>query len=196
MAVDAIHHLAVHLDQAAVRVERETGVPGGGAETCRRHVVQPEVQDRVHHPRHRDRRPRADRDEQWIALVPEARARALFERRNVGVDFVVEAIGNIAACSHVGATSIRRDGEAGRDRNAQLSHLGEADPLATEELTTAGRVFVEVEYVAHLRGESTRTTRKAETRMVTWSPTPYAPPNCVLVCHRCDMAATPSPLPA
>ena len=63
MPVDAVDHLAVHLDQPPVRVEREPRVSGGRREPLDRDVVQAEVQDRVHHPGHRDRRAGADRDE-------------------------------------------------------------------------------------------------------------------------------------
>ena len=68
-------------------------------------------------------------------------------------------------------------------------HLGEADPLAAEELATAVRGLVEVVDVAHLRGESTGTRQGAETRMVTWSSLPCMSLDAVLVCHGCDIGA-------
>ena len=67
VAVDAVDDLAEHLDQAAVRVEGEARVPGRGGEPLGRGVVQAEVEDRVHHPGHRDRGARADGDEQRVA---------------------------------------------------------------------------------------------------------------------------------
>ena len=70
------------------------------------------------------------------------------------------------------ATRLGRDREPVRHRDAELRHLGEADPLPAEELATAARVLAEVEDVAHLRGESTRTRQGAETRMVAWSSLP------------------------
>ena len=91
------------------------------------------------------------------------------ERRDVLVDLVVEARGDLTSAREVRATGLGRDREPVRDGDAELRHLGEADPLPAEELTTAARVLAEVEDVAHLRGESTRTRQRAETRMVTWS---------------------------
>ena len=79
--VDAVDDLAVHLDEPAVRVVREARVAGGRRETLDRDVVQAEVEDRVHHPGHRDRRARAHGDEERLARVAEALAGAPFERR-------------------------------------------------------------------------------------------------------------------
>ena len=88
MAVDAVDDLAVHLDQAPVRVEGEALVPGRAGEALGRRVAEAEVEDRVHHPGHRDRGARADGDEQRVALVAEALARVLLERAHVLGDLV------------------------------------------------------------------------------------------------------------
>src|SRR2546427_13202036 len=50
------HHVAVHLDEAAIGVVGEAGVLRAGDEPLHGLIVQAEVQDRLHHPRHRDRR--------------------------------------------------------------------------------------------------------------------------------------------
>ena len=55
VCVDAIHDLAVHLDETPVGVARKTRIAGAAGEAFDGVVVQPEVEDRVHHPRHRDR---------------------------------------------------------------------------------------------------------------------------------------------
>ena len=65
------------------------------------------------------------------------------------VDLAVEAVGDLAAAGHVGAARVGRDGEACRDRDPELRHLDEPDPLSAEELATASRVLVEVVDVAH-----------------------------------------------
>ena len=170
--VDAVDDLAVHLDEPAIRIEREALVSGRRREPLRRDVVQPEVEDRVHHPRHRDRRTGADGDEQRVALVAEPFPGALLEAGDVLVDLHVETLRNLAPVGEERAARLRGDREAVRHGDAELRHLGEADPLSAEELATAARVLAEVEDVAHLRGESTRTRLGAETRMVTRSSLP------------------------
>ena len=73
---------------------------------------------------------------------------------------LVEPVRDLAAAGQVRAARLRRDREPVRHRDAELRHLGEADPLSAEELATAARVLVEVEDVAHLRGESTGTRQE------------------------------------
>ncbi len=142
--VDVVDDLAVHLDQPAVRVEREALVARAAGETRDGLVVQADVQDRVHHPRHRDGGAGADGDEQRVVGVAEALSGRLFEAGEVLVDLRFEALGKLTAGGHVGAAGVRRDREAGRNRDAELRHLGEADPLAAEEVATALRRLVEV----------------------------------------------------
>ena len=93
LPVDPVDDLAVHLDEPAIRIEGEALVSGRRREPLRGDVVQAEVEDRVHHPGHRDRRTRADGDEQWIARVAEALPGALLEAGDVLVDLRVEPSG-------------------------------------------------------------------------------------------------------
>jgi hypothetical protein len=162
VTVDAVDDLAVHLDQPSVGVEGKTRVAGGSAETFDGDVVQAEVQDRVHHSRHRDRRARADGDEERVSLVAEALGGALLEGRNVLVDLGVDTGRDLTTAGEVGAARLRRDREAVGHRDAELCHLGEADSLPSEELAAASRVLPEVEDVAHLRGEYTGTRHSAD----------------------------------
>ena len=152
VSVDAFDHLAVHLDEAPVRIEGEARVAGGLGEPLDRDVGEPEVQDRVHHPRHRDRRAASHRDEQRVVRIAEALTGAFLQPCDVACDLVVEPVGDVAAGRHVRAARIRRDREARRDGDAELRHLGEPDSLPAEELPPASQVLVEVEHVAHLRG--------------------------------------------
>jgi len=49
---DAEDDVAVHLDESAVAVERET-LTGPLGQTGHRLFVQPQIEDRIHHPGHR-----------------------------------------------------------------------------------------------------------------------------------------------
>ena len=51
---DLEHHVRVHLQEAPVAVVREALVAGYPGQRLHGPVVEPQVQDRVHHPRHRD----------------------------------------------------------------------------------------------------------------------------------------------
>ena len=143
--VDPVDDLAVHLDQPPVRVEREAGVPGRAGEALHRRVVQPEVEDRVHHPGHGDRRAGADGHEQRPLGVAEAEPAALLEAADVSVHLLVET-GRDVVRDHVRAARVGRDREARRDGDSELCHLCEPDALAPEELATAvGRLLEAVD---------------------------------------------------
>ena len=148
---DVVDGLAEHLDQPAVAVARELLVSGRARETLDGLVVEPDVEDRVHHPRHRDRRPRADGNEQRILGVAEPFSGLLLEPRDVLRDLLVEPL-DLAGGGHEGAGRIGRDREAGRHRDPQLGHLREPDSLAAEEVPAALGGLVEVVDVAGHRG--------------------------------------------
>ena len=133
---DAVDRLAEHLDEAPVAVARELLVAGRAREPRDGDVVEPDVEDRVHHPRHRDRGARANGDEERILGVAEALAGLLLEPRDGGVDLRVEPL-DLAARSHVRAARVGRDREAGGNGDAELGHLREADPLAAEKLAAS-----------------------------------------------------------
>src|SRR6266545_708108 len=90
MRVDTVDHIAVHLHQPPVGVPGEALVPGYAGEALDRLVVEPQVEDRVHHPGHRERRPGADRDEQRVLSVAEALPRCLLESLKVRGDLLLE----------------------------------------------------------------------------------------------------------
>jgi hypothetical protein len=121
--VDAVDHFAIHLDQPAVRVVGEAFVAGHPRQPLNRFVVEPEIEDRVHHPRHRDRSARAHRNEQRVVRVAEALARALLERLDVALHLFVEPVRERLPVRHVRPAGIRRDREPGGNGHAELGHL-------------------------------------------------------------------------
>jgi hypothetical protein len=139
--VDSGDDIAVHLDQPPIRVVGETGVPGRAREALDGLVVQPEIQDRVHHPGHRDCGSGAHRYEEWVIRVAEPLARRLLEPSHVLRDLLLQAGWNLPSGPHVGDAGRGRDREAGRDGNSDRRHLGEADPLAAEQLAAELRSF-------------------------------------------------------
>ena len=137
-AVDVEHDAAVHRDEAAVRVVGEALVVGARGQALDALVVEPEVEDGVHHPGHRELGARAHADEQRIGGIAEAAAHRLLQLGDVGGDLVVEA-GRPAAV-HVGAAGVGGDGEARRHRQLEHArHLGEVGALAAEEVLVLHR---------------------------------------------------------
>jgi hypothetical protein len=69
--IEPEHDVRIHLDEAAIAVPGEAIIARGGGEADHRRVVEAEVEDGVHHARHRHARAGADRDEQRIGGVAE-----------------------------------------------------------------------------------------------------------------------------
>ena len=148
MGIDAGDHLAEHVDEPTVRVVREARVSRPRSQSGGCSFAEPDVEDRVHHPRHRDRCARTDRDEQRVVAGAEASTRVVLEASDVPVDLGLEALGQPPGLE-VGAARVRRDREAVRDGDPELRHLDETHALAPEQLAAAGRRLVEVEDVAN-----------------------------------------------
>ena len=145
--------LAEHLHEAAVRVVREALVAGLAREAADRLVVEAEVEDGVHHPRHRERCTGAHRHEQRVDGVAEPLAHLLLELRERGVDLVEQTLGERVVELHVRVARLGRDREPGRHRQAEDRHLGEVGALAAEQVLLLLRAFFEaVDVLGHWSG--------------------------------------------
>ena len=133
VALEVEDDAAVHRDEAPVGVVGEPGVAGLGGEALHRLVVEPEVEDRVHHPGHRELGAGAHAHEQRVGRVAELLAHRLLD--------LADGLGHLAverrrpAAVEVGAARIGGDGEPGRHRQPEhRGHLGEVGALAAEEV--------------------------------------------------------------
>jgi hypothetical protein len=133
----AENDVAVHLDEAPVAVQGEALV-GSGGQAPDAAVVQAEVQHRVHHAGHGDPGAGAHGDEQRVVGVAEAGAHDLLDPAQGGLDVGSQLTRELAAGAAEGGALRRRDGEAGRHRDAETVHLGEVRALAAEDLAHVG----------------------------------------------------------
>ena len=99
LVIDAHHHVAEHVDQAAVGVVGEPLVARRLGQALDRLVVQAQVQDRVHHAGHRRRGAGAHRNQQRVLVVAELLAELLFEHGDVLVDLVHQRFRELPARS-------------------------------------------------------------------------------------------------
>ncbi len=131
--VDAEHDAAVHGDEATVRVVREPRIVGRVGEALDALIVEAQVEDGVHHARHRELGTRANAHEQRVERVAELAPHGLLELEDVLGDLLVEAVRPAAV--HVVAARIGGDREARRHRELQHTrHLGEVRPLPTQQV--------------------------------------------------------------
>ncbi len=134
VTLDVEYHLREHLHEAAVAVPRESLVACLADDPLNRDVVEPEVEDGVHHSRHRERRAGAHRDEQRVVRVAELLAHLGFELAHVLDDLLGQA-GREAGWIGVVILHARltADREARRNRQPHVGHLREVGPLATKD---------------------------------------------------------------
>ena len=126
---------AEHLDEAPVRVPAEALVAGQRDQALQRLLVEAEVEDRVHHPGHRELGARADADEQRVrrrrrSPCPVSRSTSRIASRTSSH----RPVGQLLAGREVVVAGLGRDREAGRHRQARDRHLGEAGALAAEQV--------------------------------------------------------------
>ncbi len=138
VARHAKHDVRVHLDEAPAAVEREP-LPRRGGEAGQSLRREPEVQDRVHHARHRGARARPHGHEQGILRVAEPLAGRLLDARERRVRLGLHPVERLLP-PVLGADG-RVNREARRDGNAQRRHLREARALAAESLFAEPRAF-------------------------------------------------------
>eukprot|EP01036_Dinobryon_divergens_P051677 gene51678-69153_t len=65
------HDIGIHLDEATIAVPCKARIARRSCEAFYGNIVKPQIQNRIHHPRHRHPRARADRYEQRLRRVAE-----------------------------------------------------------------------------------------------------------------------------
>jgi hypothetical protein len=128
---DDTHDVAEHVEEATVGVVGEPvatldGQPRGHL------VVEPQVEHRVHHTGHGHRGTGADREEEWLLGVAEARAHVLLHPLQAVDDFLPQPGWELLPGLLVLLARLRRHGEPRRHRQPDARHLGKVRALTTE----------------------------------------------------------------
>ena len=151
---DALDHLAVHLNETAVAVPRETFVAGFLGDGRHGLVGDTEVEDGVHHAGHGKHCAGTHRNQQRILGTTEFASRAFLQPGQARVDLVRQTVGPFAAPVHGFHAGRRGDGEGVGDRDPDPGHLSDARPLSPEQVTHGRVTFrevVDVAFLAHSR---------------------------------------------
>ena len=124
--------------KAAIAVIGEALVAALARQPLDHAVVEPEVEHGVHHARHRDARAGAHRDEQRVVGIAERGAERALDPGERAFDLFPQ-LGRIgfAVLIKMGA-DLGGDREAGRHRQPEIAHLGEAGALAAEQVPHVG----------------------------------------------------------
>ena len=125
--------VAIHLDKPAVTVPGETGVATGLLQRHHGLIIQAQVQDRVHHARHRIARSRTHGDQKGLLHVPETLAEDLLRVRHAGLDLRPHFLGIGFVVGVIISADFGGDGEAGGNGQADAGHFGQVGAFAPQE---------------------------------------------------------------
>src|SRR4051812_32170880 len=87
---DAEYDVAVHLNEATIGVVRETRIPARSRQADDGAVVQPQVENRLHHSWHRHRSAGANGNEERLRRIAEGLSRDALEPRERRVNFLAK----------------------------------------------------------------------------------------------------------
>ena len=135
--IDLHHHVGIHLDEAAVAVIGEPFVVRARREPDHGGVVQPEIENRVHHSRHRGAGAGSHRHQKRVVRIREAGARLGLDPRHRRGHLAAELLGIAPAIVVIMGADLGRNREARRHRKADAAHFGEVGALAAEKIAHA-----------------------------------------------------------
>ncbi len=142
LRLHAQYHVAVHLYEAAVGVPCETVVARTFGKGLYGGVVQTEVEDGVHHTRHRGACARTDRYQQRSGVAAEGHARLPFYAFDRLFHFGTDGLHHrVAAFFVVFGTYFGGDRKARRNRDSHEVHLCQVGAFAAEQLTHLAVTF-------------------------------------------------------
>ncbi len=128
------NHVGIHLDEPAVAVPGPAGVAGLGSHHRHHVLIEAQVQNGIHHARHRGPGAGTDRDQQGVFLIPELLTGDFLQLVHVGHDLGLDFIVNLAAILVILGAGLRRNSKALGNRQSDVGHFGQIRPLATQKL--------------------------------------------------------------
>ncbi|MBA7661078.1 hypothetical protein ES703_69090 [subsurface metagenome] len=138
LLLDPHHDAAIHLQEPAVAVPGEFGVVRPGRQHLGHLVIDPEIQNRIHHARHRVAGPGAHREEQGVRQIAELLAHRLLDLGEIGLDLGHQGGGILPLVRVVIGANLGGDGESGRNRQADAAHFREVRALPSEQGAPGG----------------------------------------------------------
>ena len=135
--LDVQHDPAEHRHETAPGVVPEALIAGEPDDAGDCLVVEAQVEDRVHHPRHAEGGAGADAHKQRVVRVTEPLASLALEVDHVGANVVPEALRQLPTGGVVGVAGLGGDREARRNRQSGVGHLRQAGALPTQQAAHA-----------------------------------------------------------
>ena len=142
---------AEKLQETAVGVIDEALILGQLDHAFGRFIIEPQIENGVHHSRHGQGGTGADRYQQGLGRVPEAFAGLGFQGRHVIMDFVHETFRELRPLSEIIQVGVGGDAEPRRHWQTNLGHGAQSGSLASQQLFIGPVAFLEGIAIAFFR---------------------------------------------
>jgi len=141
VVIEAEDHIRIHLDEAPVAVIGEPAVASFLGNGLHGLIVQAEIENRIHHARHRNPGARAYRNKQGSFGVSERSAGCgsnLFQSfRHLRLEFIRIGLAVLV----IPGADFRCNGEAGWNRQAEAAHFRKVGALSTKQIAHLSSTF-------------------------------------------------------
>ena len=124
-----------HLDKPAIRIVGKPRIAGFLGEALYRDIVQAQIQNSIHHARHRCPRAGTHGYQQRIRFIAELLAALLLQYSERRKNLLLNLLRNLLALCIVIGACLRRYRKAVWNRQPQIGHLGKVCALAAEQRT-------------------------------------------------------------
>jgi len=132
------HHVGIHHHQPPVGVVDKPGVVGLLDQPGDRLRAQPDVEHGLHHARHGAPRARARGNQQGVVGIAVLHPHGRFDLLQGLGDLLLEGSAELLPLLEIDRAVVRADGEARRDRKAELGHFRQVRPLSPQAVLHRG----------------------------------------------------------
>ena len=140
---DLHHNVRKHLDKTAIGIISETGISSLLREAFHRHVVQTQVQDRIHHTRHGSACAGTDRNQQRILRVTKTLTLDFLQSFHIIENLSLDFLRDLLSIVVIIRTSFGRHRKALRYRKAQIGHFGQVGTFSAKKIAHVRVTFFE-----------------------------------------------------
>ena len=142
MMIDSQNHIAIHLDKPAIRIPRKTRITRARLKAFNRLVIQPQIEHRIHHPRHRYARTRAHRHQKRVLGIPELRAHLRLNPLHPLFKLCFKLRRILFLILVISRANFGGNRKTRRHRKPQTGHLRQIRPFSTQKITHRGITFI------------------------------------------------------
>ncbi len=134
VAVHVQYNIGVHLDETPIGVVGKALIATLSNDALNGVVIETEVEDCIHHSRHRGASTGTHRNQQWVLRVTKFFIHQLLDLSQILIDLILQTSRVVAVVLVELGADFRGKGETGRNRQADTGHFRQVGTLATQQI--------------------------------------------------------------